>query len=207
MRSDKKVYFFFKRILDITLSLVGLTVLLPISIIIIIEIMLEDGPPLFFCDKRVGKNGKIFRTIKFRSMVKDAEKFTGSIYAVRNDPRVTPIGKILRVTAMDELPQLINIFKGDMSFVGPRPEKDNYVENFQNTLPEYHMRHSIMPGLTGPAQIYLRYDSPPKDKLKYDLLYVDKANLLWDMALIAKSFAISFKAGWEKFEGKRVENS
>ena len=192
--------FLLKRAFDITVSLLGLFLSLPISLLIAGLILLQDGPPIFFHDTRVGRNGKIFKTMKFRSMIKDAEKLTGSVYSVQDDPRITPIGRILRETALDELPQLVSIFTGEMSFVGPRPEKDNYVEEFKQTLPNYDKRHSIRPGLTGPAQIYLKYDSAPGEKLKYDLLYVERASFFRDLQLITKSFAITFVAGWEKFE-------
>lgn len=200
MFCNRRIYFFSKRMFDIILSLIGLTVLLPISAIIIFGIMLQDGPPIFFCDTRVGKRGKIFRTYKFRSMIKDAEKTTGSAYASKDDPRVTPLGRILRVTALDEIPQLINIFKGDMSFVGPRPEKENYAEIFRGSLADYNKRHTVLPGLTGLAQVYLKYDSDPQEKLNLDLLYAQKANFWWDLQLIAKSILITLKGGWEKFE-------
>jgi len=197
---NNKGYLLAKRLFDMFLALLGLTVFLPIALIIILAIFLQDGLPLFFYDRRVGKNGRVFKPIKFRSMIKDAEKITGSVYAEDSDARITSIGKILRATAMDELPQLINIFKGDMSFVGPRPEKLNYVEEFKESLPNYNYRHSVRPGLTGPAQVYLKYDSPQEDKLRHDLEYIDKANFCWDILLICKSFYITFKAGWEKFE-------
>ena len=135
-------------------------------------------------------------------MIPDAEKHTGAVWASENDPRVTKVGKILRATAMDELPQLWNIFKGDMSFVGPRSERPELVEQFAKKIKNYNQRFLVTPGLTGMAQVYGSYDTPPQHKLKYDLLYVKKQSFLLDLKLIFLSFWITFRGKWESREKK-----
>jgi len=196
-------YFIFKRLFDIFLASIGFILSLPLWLIIAIAIKLEDGGPIFYSQERVGKDGKIFRILKFRSMIPDAEKNTGAVWASENDPRVTKVGRILRATAMDELPQLLNILKGDMSFVGPRPERPEFVEQFIKKFPNYKKRFTVKPGLTGIAQIYGQYDTPPQHKLKYDLLYIKKQSFLLDLKLILLSFYITLKGKWEH-RGKKV---
>lgn len=164
--------------------------------------MIEDGWPIFYFQKRVGKRERIFRAIKFRSMVKNAEKYTGPVWAEENDSRVTRIGRILRATAFDELPQLLSILKGDMSFVGPRPERPELVHQFNGAFPDFNLRHMVKPGLTGLAQVYGRYDTPPQHKLKYDLLYVKKQSFWLDLKLILLSFWITFRGKWESRKRK-----
>ncbi len=153
---------FLKRPLDIALSLFGLIISLPLWLIIAIIIWMEDGRPIFYSQRRVGKDGKVFTVLKFRTMIKGAEKYTGPVWASENDPRVTKVGRILRATAMDELTQLLNILKGDMSFVGPRPERPELVEKFLKEFPDFKKRFAVKPGLTGLAQVYGQYDTPPK---------------------------------------------
>jgi lipopolysaccharide/colanic/teichoic acid biosynthesis glycosyltransferase len=193
-----------KRIFDICLSLTGIIGSSPLWVIFSLAIIIEDGLPIFYLQERVGKEGRIFNGIKFRSMVKDAEKDTGPVQAVENDPRVTKVGRILRATAMDELPQLINILKGDMSFVGPRalrPEEREVYGNPDKTriedIPGYEERLTVSPGLTGIAQIYLPTDAPRQEKFKYDLLYIKKQSFSMDLKLIFLSFYITFKGKWE----------
>lgn len=136
-------------------------------------------------------------------MIPDAEKHTGAVWASENDPRVTKVGRILRATAMDELPQLINILKGDMSFVGPRAERPELVSNFVKDVPHFNDRLSVRPGLTGLAQIYGRYDTNPKNKFRYDLLYIKNQSFLLDIKLILLSFWITFRGKWE-YRGKKI---
>jgi len=167
-----------KRLFDIFLSSIGLIFSSPLWLIFSLAIKLEDRGPIFYAQDRVGKNGMIFKALKFRSMIHDAEKHTGAVWASENDPRVTNVGRILRATAMDELPQLWNIFKGDMSFVGPRSERPELVEQFSKKIKNYRSRFSVPPGLTGLAQVYGRYDTPPQHKLKYELLYIKKQSFL-----------------------------
>ena len=193
---------FLKRPFDFTLSLIGIIISFPLWILIGLLIWLEDRGPIFYSQYRVGKDGKIFKAIKFRSMIKDAEKQTGAIWAKEDDPRITKIGRILRATAMDELPQLLSILKGDMSFVGPRPERPELVTQFNGGIPNYNFRHVVKPGLTGIAQIYGKYDTPPQHKLKYDLLYIKKQNFWLDLKLIFLSFLITFQGKWQSRKKK-----
>lgn len=199
-----------KRIFDMFLSLIGIIGSSPLWVIFSSAIIIEDGLPIFYLQERVGKKGRIFKGIKFRSMVKDAEKATGPVQAVENDPRVTKVGRILRATAMDELPQLINILRGDMSFVGPRalrPEEREVHGNPDKTriedVPGYKERLTVSPGLTGIAQIYLPADAPRQEKFKYDLLYVKRQSFSLDLKLIFLSFYITFKGKWES-RGRKI---
>ena len=198
-----------KRLFDMFLSSVGLLLSLPLWILFGLLILIEDGWPIFYFQERVGKKGKIFKALKFRSMVKDAEKATGPVQAAENDPRVTKIGKILRNTAMDELPQLVNIFKGDMSFVGPRAIRPEELEVNGNPrvmkiedIAGFDDRQSIKPGLTGWAQIHLPKDARLEEKFKYDLLYAQKQSLWFDVKLIFLSFWVTFRGKWESREKK-----
>jgi lipopolysaccharide/colanic/teichoic acid biosynthesis glycosyltransferase len=198
-----------KRLFDIFLSSIGIIGSLPLWILFGLAIILEDGFPIFYFQERVGKGGKIFKSIKFRSMIKDAEKDTGPIQAVENDPRVTKVGKILRATAMDELPQLVNILKGDMSFVGPRAlrpaEKEvrgSPEETEIEKIPSYQERLAVRPGLTGLAQVYLPGEALRSEKFKYDLEYIKKQSFFLDLKLIFLSFWITFRGKWESREKK-----
>ncbi len=191
-----------KRLFDIFLSGTGLIGSSPLWLLFSVVIRLEDRGPIFYSQERVGKNGKIFKALKFRSMIPDAEKHTGAVWASANDPRVTRVGKILRATAMDELPQLWNIFKGDMSFVGPRAERPELVEKFAREIRSYRQRFVVRPGLTGIAQVYGSYDTSPQNKLRYDLIYIKKRSFFLDLKLIVLSFFITFKGKWESRERK-----
>jgi lipopolysaccharide/colanic/teichoic acid biosynthesis glycosyltransferase len=186
-----------KRIFDIGLSIFGVLLFAPLGILLGVIILLYDGRPIFYCQNRVGKKKQIFKAVKFRSMKKDAEKQTGPVLAKENDPRITPIGKLMRVTAMDELPQLINILMGDMSFVGPRPERPEMVAQFSKEFSDYDNRHKVRPGLTGIAQVFGSYDSPANKKLKYDLLYIKKQSFCLDIYLIWLSVWITICGHWD----------
>lgn len=206
---DKKQPFL-KRPFDIILSLVGLIGSSPLWILFSLAIKLTDGGPVFYLQERVGKGGRVFKVIKFRSMIPDAEKVSGPIQAREDDPRVTWIGRLLRATAMDELPQLWNIFVGDMSFVGPRALRPEEIE-VQTTNPHsrsiksivgYNERILVQPGLTGLAQIYLPADAPRRKKFRYDLLYIKRQSFLLDLKLVLLSFWITFRGKWESREKK-----
>ncbi len=198
-----------KRLFDLFLSSVGLFFSGPLWLIIMTRIKLEDGGPFFYLQERVGKGGRIFKVIKFRSMIVNAEKEGIPIQATEHDPRVTKIGRLLRKTAMDELPQLVNIWKGDMSFVGPRalrPEEKEVRADGASVrieeIPRYKDRLATTPGLTGLAQIYLPADALRRRKFRYDVLYVKKQSFCLDVKLIFLSFLITFRGKWESGEKK-----
>ena len=198
-----------KRTFDILLSSIGLLLSAPLWAIIMLRIKFEDEGPLFYFQERVGKDGRIFEVIKFRSMFVDAEKKTGPIQATEHDPRVTRIGRILRKTAMDELPQLINIWKGDMSFVGPRalrPEEKEVRGDSSSvdisSISGYEGRLAVTPGLTGLAQIYLPADALRRNKFRYDLMYIKNRSFCFDLKLVFLSFWITFRGKWESGEKK-----
>jgi lipopolysaccharide/colanic/teichoic acid biosynthesis glycosyltransferase len=192
-----------KRAFDMTLAGAGLVASSPLWLLFSAAIKLEDGGPVFFTQERIGLKGTIFLALKFRSMRTDAEAATGAIQATENDPRVTRIGRFMRATAMDELPQLWNIFRGDMSFVGPRALRPGEVETTGTVLvhiediPGYDTRIAVRPGLTGIAQIYAPRDVPRRQKFRYDRLYVDRQSMWLDLRLILLSFWISFLGTWE----------
>ncbi len=200
---------FLKRPFDIALSSFGLLLSTPLWVVIPLAVWLEDRGPVFYAQERVGRGGRVFKALKFRSMATDAETASGPVQAVANDPRVTEVGRLLRASAMDELPQLLNIFKGDMSFVGPRALRPNEKEVHVGQGPEsiaaipgYDARHSVRPGLTGLAQVFLPGDTPRRKKFRYDLLYIRKRSFGLDLRLIALSFWITFRGKWESREPK-----
>jgi lipopolysaccharide/colanic/teichoic acid biosynthesis glycosyltransferase len=193
-----------KRPFDVALSSLGLLLAAPLWLAIALAVRLEDGGPVFYAQERVGRNGRIFKALKFRSMAVDAEKASGPVQAVADDPRVTRVGRVLRATALDELPQLVNIFKGDMSFVGPRALRPDEREvnggggpTVIAAVPGYAARHAVRPGLTGLAQVFLPGETPRRKKFRYDLLYIRKRSFAFDLRLIALSFWITFRGKWE----------
>jgi lipopolysaccharide/colanic/teichoic acid biosynthesis glycosyltransferase len=196
-----------KRCFDLALSGAGLVLSSPLWLSIALAVKLQDGGPVFFSQDRVGYQGRIFRAFKFRSMVTDADRAGGPRQAIHGDPRVTAVGRVLRATAMDELPQLWNIFVGDMSFVGPRPLRPGEIEARGDgqivcltDVPGYAERHAVRPGLTGLAQVYASRTLPSARKFRLDRLYVRRATFWLDVRLIARSFAISASGRWEASE-------
>lgn len=194
-----------KRIFDFSLALIGLFMSLPLWFIFTLAIWFEDRGPIFYFQDRVGKGGRIFKGMKFRSMMPDAEKNLGPVQAKKNDPRDTRIGRILRKTAMDELPQFINILKGEMSFVGPRALRPLEIESTDVSkvrnifeIPGFQKRSSIKPGLTGAAQVFASRNLPREEKFKYDLWYVENMSFWLDIKLIAKSILTTLKARWDR---------
>jgi lipopolysaccharide/colanic/teichoic acid biosynthesis glycosyltransferase len=187
-----------KRSFDIFISLVGLFLSSPIWLLSSFLIWLEDPGPLLFVKNSVGKGGINFRQYKFRTMIRGAEEGTGPILAAEGDQRVLRTGKLLRKTALDELPQLVNILKGEMSFVGPRPQRTIMVEEYLKVMPEYADRHRVLPGLAGLAQVVGHYYLTPRQKLRFDRIYIQHANLRFDLLLILLAFLITFGYRWQK---------
>ena len=193
-----------KRAFDIALSGFGLVASAPLWAFFAAAIKLEDGGPIFFTQERVGLAGRTFTALKFRSMRPDAEAASGAIQATEHGPRVTSIGRFMRATAMDELPQLWNIFRGDMSFVGPRALRPGEIEAESGgrltkleDVPGFEHRIKVRPGLTGIAQVYARRDLPRRQKFRYDRLYVNHGSFALDVRLILLSFWISVHGTWE----------
>jgi exopolysaccharide biosynthesis polyprenyl glycosylphosphotransferase len=184
-----------KRIFDVIFSLFLIILFFPFWFLIPLLIFLEDGRPIFYLQERVGKDNKIFKLIKFRSMKKDAEK-KGPQWAKVEDERVTRVGKILRKFHLDEIPQLFNVLKGEISLVGPRAERPEFVEILKEKIPFYEFRHIIKPGITGWAQINFGYARSVEDSLKkfeYDLYYIKNRSLFLDFKILLKTFQIWFK--------------
>ena len=181
-----------KRICDIILSLIAIILTSPVMLIAAIAIHKYDGGPVFFRQKRCTRNGRVFEILKFRSMIVDAEKDGKARLATENDDRITPVGHFIRKTRIDELPQFFNILKGDMSFVGPRPERPEIVAEYEKEFPEFDLRMKVKAGLTGYAQVYGKYNTTAYDKLKLDLIYVQKYSLLMDLRLIFMTIKVIF---------------
>ncbi len=187
----KPVYSFFKRTIDIVFSLLALLVIwLPMIVVAVVVRCTSEGPALYK-QERVGLNGKTFTLYKYRSMRIDAEA-DGAQWAVDDDPRVTKFGRFMRLTRLDELPQLLNILKGDMSIVGPRPERPVFYEKFAEYIDGFDERLKVMPGLTGLAQISGGYDLKPEEKIVYDIEYIEKRSLWLDVKLIFGTVAVVF---------------
>ncbi|TXI26437.1 MAG: TIGR03013 family PEP-CTERM/XrtA system glycosyltransferase [Nitrosomonas sp.] len=182
-----------KRIFDLCASILLLIVTFPIMLITMIIILLEDGKPIFYRQERIGRGGSIFSVIKFRSMRNDAEKGGKPQWSTQDDPRITRIGKIIRKLRIDELPQIINVLKGEMSFVGPRPERPYFVDMLIAQVPYYNIRHSVKPGITGWAQVRYPYGSSVEDsieKLQYDLYYVKNHSLFLDLIILIDTIGV-----------------
>lgn len=190
---------FMKRSFDLVCSAIILTITFPIMLVTALLIYLEDRAPVFYQQERVGKEGKTFNVLKFRSMRNDAEKGGTPQWAAKNDPRVTTVGSFIRKTRIDELPQILNVFKGEMSFVGPRPERPYFVEQLVEVVPYYNVRHSIKPGITGWAQVRYGYGSSAEDalqKLQYDLYYVKNNSLFLDILILIDTLkVVLFRSG------------
>ena len=170
---------------DFVFALVLLTILSPVMILTAVAIKVFMKGDIFYSQVRVGKNGELFKIIKFRTMIQNAEQKTGPILASKNDPRITKLGSFLRASHLDELPQLFNVLRGEMSFVGPRPERPEFVEIYDQEIEGYVRRKEVLPGITGLAQICLPYDATPQQKIQYDVYYIDHKNLAIFNILIA----------------------
>lgn len=178
-----------KRMVDVVVSFVALVVLLPVILLFALIVMIETPGSPFFLQERLGQSGRAFTIMKLRSMYSDAEK-NGAQWAVKNDSRVTRVGKLIRQTRIDELPQLWNVLKGDMSIVGPRPERAVFIEEFQKTLPSFCQRLAVKPGLTGWAQINGGYELTPAEKLELDLYYIQHTNIRFDVKIMIKTLRV-----------------
>jgi len=175
----------FKRLIDVLISSFGLVLLSPLFLLISLFIKITSKGPVFYKQKRMGLDGNIFEMIKFRSMIVDAEKETGSVWAKEDDPRRTPLGKILRKTSLDELPQLWNVLKGEMSLVGPRPERPELIERFKEVIPNYMLRHKIKAGMTGWAQVNgWRGNSSLEKRIEYDIYYIEHWSIAFDIKIL-----------------------
>lgn len=184
---------FGKRATDIAASLFLLILASPIMLAVALAIRLFNGAPILFRQERLGRSGRPFDLLKFRSMIPDAEKATGPTWASRRDPRVTRLGRVLRTLRLDELPQLFNVLQGEMSFVGPRPERRHFVQQLEETIPYYSLRMTVRPGITGWAQVRYPYGATVEDaleKLKYDLYYIKNYNMLFDVWIMLKTIRV-----------------
>ena len=179
-----------KRTLDIVVAVTALILLLPVMLITAVIVKLDSPGPIIYSQVRVGRFGKEFKVHKFRSMRQDAEAKTGPVLAGENDPRITKFGHFMRATRLDELPQLLNVLKGEMSIVGPRPERPFFVEQFIKEKPEYAYRHNVKPGITGLAQIAGKYNTTAYDKLVYDLIYIQNVSVMYDLTLMLQTLKV-----------------
>ena len=181
------------------ISAVALLILaIPLGIIALLVRITSHGPALFRQD-RVGRYGREYTLYKFRTMISDAESATGPVLASQNDPRITPLGRFLRSTRLDELPQLFNVLTGEMSLVGPRPERAFFVSQFRETVPGYEFRFAVKPGITGFAQVHGNYSSSVARKLRFDLMYIYDYSLLFDVKILLKTISVLFQGS--KAEG------
>ena len=193
-----------KRTVDLVLGTAAIIISLPITLILSILIML-DGGPVFYTQERLTKGNKTFRMHKFRTMIPDAEKISGPVLAEDKDPRITSVGRFIRFIRFDELPQLINVIKGEMSLVGPRPERPFFAEQFEKDIPEYVYRMKIKAGITGLAQVEGKYNTSVEDKLRYDLIYINNYSILRDFIIMLQTIKILFLK--ESTEGVSSNNN
>jgi len=197
-------YRFIKRTMDIVCSGIALVVLSPVLLATAIAVR-SDGGPAFYKQPRLTQDGKVFNILKFRSMCVDAEKYSGAVLSAgENDPRITKVGRFIRACRLDELPQLINILAGDMSIVGPRPERPEIAAEYEKELPEFQLRLQVKAGLTGYAQVYGKYNTTPYDKLLMDLMYISRQSILEDLSIILATLKIL--ASKESTEGVGAES-
>ena len=181
-----------KRVMDLLFAGIAAICALPIAAIVALAIKLEDHGPVLYSQVRVGRFGVDYKVYKFRSMRVDAEKYSGPQLATENDPRITKVGKFIRATRLDEIPQIWNVLNGDMSLVGPRPERPYFVEQFVEEYPEYTYRHNVKPGITGLVQAFAKYNTTPYDKLVYDLMYIENFSLIQDLVIMVHTVKIIF---------------
>ena len=202
-----------KRIFDIVCSLIILIVFSPVLLLVAACVKLYDGGPVFYRQARLTKDGKVFMIYKFRSMRVDSEKH-GARLAMKGDSRITPVGNIIRNLHIDELPQILNILQGDMSIVGPRPERPEIAEEYYKELPEFSYRLKVKAGLTGYAQVYGKYNTTPIDKLKLDMTYIENYSFFLDLQLLATTVKILFQKdstegveSWQTTASRKTETA
>lgn len=184
-------YDIYQRVFDVLLSTIGIMMSIPFIVIFGIAVKLDSPGPVFYTQERVGKGGRRFKVIKLRSMIRDAEK-NGAQWAEKDDPRVTRVGRFIRKTRIDELPQFINVLRGDMSIIGPRPERPEFVIEFNEHIPGFIERLSVRPGLTGWAQVNGGYEITPQEKLALDLYYIENRNPKLDLLILVKTLQVVF---------------
>jgi sugar transferase (PEP-CTERM system associated) len=188
-----RLFLIYKRSASVLISIVGLLLSAPFLPLVILAIKLSSPGRVLYWQNRVGRDDRVFRCYKFRTMRSDAEAISGPTWAEDDDPRVTPVGRLLRKTRIDEIPQLLNVLKGDMSLVGPRPERPEFVAALNKKIPYYHLRHSVRPGITGWAQILYKYGSSvedAKEKLRYDLYYIKNTSVGLDLLIFLNTIKI-----------------
>jgi len=189
----RSAYHISKRVMDIVISCIAIIILAPLCLMVAILIKLTSKGPVFYSQTRSGKDGKHFEIYKFRTMKTDAEKASGPVWAKAQDNRITPIGNFLRKSRIDEIPQFINVLKGDMSVIGPRPERPVFVKKLEEQISDYRKRLAVKPGITGLAQVCHRYDENIADvrkKVKYDILYIKRICFLTDVRIIIRTFGV-----------------
>lgn len=180
----------YKRLIDIVASVVLLVVTLPLTLLAAVAVKLTSPGPVLYKQVRVGRHGRHFTMVKIRTMIHNAERESGPVVATENDPRITPVGRILRKLRIDELPQLWNVLRGEMSIVGPRPERPKFVEQYGKEIPHYRYRLLVKPGLTGLAQVFGRYGTDPREKLKYDLYYIRNYSVMLDLQIMLRTVRV-----------------
>ncbi|MFH1854390.1 MAG: sugar transferase, partial [Candidatus Omnitrophota bacterium] len=196
---------FFKRTIDLVFSFIGLIFFSPLMLIAGIMVKLNSPGPIIYKQNRTGMDGKVFTMYKIRTMVRDAELFTGPIWSKKDDPRLVKRGDLLRKYHIDELPQLFNVLKGEMSLVGPRPERPEIIEKLESAIPDYKTRFTVKPGITGYAQILHKYDEEMRDvrlKLKYEIFYIKKMCVLMDIKIISKTL-VTILMGKGEYQRKK----
>jgi exopolysaccharide biosynthesis polyprenyl glycosylphosphotransferase len=194
-----------KRIFDLALATALLILTSPVLLLTAAMIRLTSKGPVVFKQDRVGRDGAEYQMFKFRTMIADAEKHTGPVLAQECDPRITALGNILRATRIDELPQLVNVLVGNMSVIGPRPERPFFVSTFRAMLPDYDLRFAVKPGITGLAQVAGSYSTPVEQKLKFDLLYISHYSVMRDIRIVLRTIPVVFHG--ERAEGIKVPSS
>jgi len=191
-------------IISRSVALFTIILISPLIAIIMLMIWLEDPGPVFFVKNSVGKDGRNFKQLKFRTMIYDAERITGPVLASHDDNRTLIVGRFLRKTALDEIPQLFNILAGEMAFVGPRPQRTILVAEYLKDMPEFAERHAVLPGMAGLAQVAGSYYISPRQKLRFDRIYIAHASLGFDLKLIGLAFMLVFWLRWRRNWNGRI---